>query len=301
MITNIIKISALVLVVLLNACKTEKSNTKENDSPIEENLYFGQKEPSLIPEIFAPEIISITGRYEYGIAFSPDFTELYYSASKKDSLPGIYFSKLENGEWTNPKKTSFTKGVKEAEMHPFVSYDGSKIYFTAHSPDYTDTKIWYVSRSENFWNEAIKMKSPLNNDEVFYLNQSKKGDFFYTNISKSKIYTAKINDGINDAEIEFGFHGFISPNQDFLVLNARNKEDSGRKDNDIYVCFIEKDHTWTKPINLGNKINTEFDETCPSLTPDGKYLFFSRYNEEDGLSNFYWVSTGIIESLRPKQ
>jgi hypothetical protein len=35
-------------------------------------------------------------------------------------------------------------------------------------------------------------------------------------------------------------------------------------------------------------------ETCPSLSPDGRYLFFSRYNEPGGLSNIYWISSAVI-------
>ena len=55
-----------------------------------------------------------------------------------------------------------------------------------------------------------------------------------------------------------------------------------------------------KSINLGNSVNSNFAETFPSITPDGKYLFFGRYNEEGRLSNFYWVSTEVIDSLRHK-
>ena len=83
-------------------------------------------------------------------------------------------------------------------------------------------------------------------------------------------------------------------------MNYRiRKEDERRQDNDIYVYFKEKDGTWTKPINLGSTVNTNFNETCPSITPDGKYLFFGRYNEEGGLSNFYWVSAEVINKVRP--
>jgi len=37
----------------------------------------------------------------------------------------------------------------------------------------------------------------------------------------------------------------------------------------------------------------------PRITPDGKYLFFERYEAETDRSDIYWVSTGIIEELRP--
>ncbi len=150
--------------MFLNACNTKKHRSKDSDSLTTEALYFGQKPPGLIPEIFALGIVSINGRYEHGISFSPDLDEVYFSANKKDEVPDVYFSKLEGKKWTNPKKANFTKGEKAGEMHPFVSFSDNKIYFTAHNSDYTDTKIWYVNRFENSWSNAIKLDSPIKED-----------------------------------------------------------------------------------------------------------------------------------------
>jgi hypothetical protein len=49
---------------------------------------------------------------------------------------------------------------------------------------------------------------------------------------------------------------------------------------------------------MGNKINSAFTETCASLSPDGKYIFFSRYDEPDEKSNIYWVSSSVIDFLQ---
>jgi len=276
----------------------------QNEFPVLKGPYLGQKSPGLMPEVFAPGIVSINGRYEHGISFSPNLDEIYFSANKKDGITDIYFSKLEGKKWKQIKKAKFTKGQKDEEMHPFVSFSGKRIYFTGLSSDLTDTKIWYVNRLNNTWSNAIKLDSPINDDQVFYSNQAKNGDLFYTNVSKFKMYSSSIKNGTfpkaQEVEIGFGIHGFISPSQDYLLVNARNKEDKKRKDNDIYVYFKKKDGTWSKPMNLGKAVNSNFDETVPSITPDGKYLFFSRYNEEGGLSNFYWVSTAVIENLRPR-
>jgi Tol biopolymer transport system component len=84
------------------------------------------------------------------------------------------------------------------------------------------------------------------------------------------------------------------------VGHGPSKEDEGREDSDLYVSFKEQDGTWAKPINLGIAVNSNFSEFVPTISPDGKYLFFGRV-EEDGTSNVYWVSTEIIEKLRPKQ
>jgi Tol biopolymer transport system component len=295
---HIITFSVLVSVLFLGACKTEKSNKKEGNSSAKESFYFGQKPPGLIPEVFAPEII----RNAHGISFSPDLDEIYFSASKKDEEASIYFSKLKGNKWTPIERVNFTNGKKKEELYPFVSLIDKRIYFTAFDSIFTDEKIWYVNRLEDSWSDARQLDSPINNDIVFYINQSKNGDLFYTSISKGKMYNAPNKNGefpeVEEVEIEYGHHGFISPSQEYLLVYTRNKEDEKRKDFDIYVCFKEKNGTWTKPINLGDAVNTNSHEAVPSITPDGSYMFFGRSEEgEDG--NIYWVSTEVIDKLKP--
>nr|WP_299341204.1 hypothetical protein [Allomuricauda sp.] len=302
---HIDKYVALVFVLFISACKTENSNKKENPFPTTENLYFEQKPPGLIPEIFAPGLVSIEGRYEFGISFAPDLDEIYFSAKEVDQPTVIYYSRLKGKEWSPIKKADFTKGEKDTEMKPFVSLMDDRIYFTAYNAASRNTKIWYVTRTKDFWSSAKKLESPINGDRVFNLNQGKNGDFYYTNIAKRKMfYTTDVNSEFSEVKelnIEFGIQGFISPLQDYMVVNSRNREDDSRKDSDLYVYFKKKDGTWSKPINPGEEVNSTFSETVPSITPDGKYLFFSRYNEEGRLSNFYWVSTEVIDKVRPKQ
>ncbi|WP_068547716.1 TolB family protein [Thalassotalea crassostreae] len=274
-----------------------------DEFPILQGDYFGQQEPGLTAEIFAKDIVSINGRYEYGISFSPALNEMYFSVQQEGETANIYFSKLKANKWQPIQKANFTKGRKAGEMEPFLSLDGKELYFTAYNPDFTDTKIWVAQRVNNGWGEARKLDSPINEEEVFNAVLAKNGDLFYTDIFKSKTYFAAFKNGkypqVEEVGIEFGVHGFISPSQDYLLVDARNQEDKNRKDKDIYVYFKNQDGTWSKPINLGEAVNSKFGETVPSVTPDGKYLFFSRYNEEGGLSNLYWVSTQVIEDLRP--
>ncbi len=302
---NIIKFTVLVFVIFFSACKTEKSNLKEDDSSTKAGLYFGQKPPGLTPEIFAPGIISLKGRNESNISFSSDLSEVYFTVNKKDEEVSIYFSKLKGDQWTPAKRANFTNGRKKEELYPFVSFDDKRIYFTALDAIFSDEKIWYVNRLEDSWSDAIQLDSPLNDDLVYYINQAKNGDLFYTNISKRKMYYAPNKSGnfpqAQEVEIEFGHHGFISPSQDYLLVYTRSKESEEREDSDIFICFREKDGTWTKPIGFGNEVNTNFSEGCPSITPDGQYFFFTRSNDEDQLSDLFWVSSEIIEKLRPKQ
>ena len=239
------------------------------------------------------------------ISFSADLKEIYFDASYEDKASQIYFSKLVDGVWLPIQQASFTKGTKKEEMHPFVSPDGQKIYFTAFDSIFVDEKVWYVNRLENSWSEAIKLDSPLNDDKTFFPNHAKNGGIYYFNLSKFKTYYALNKDGkflVPEAvDIEFGHHAYVSPNDDYLLVTAKSIVE-GRKDNDIYVYFKEEEGTWSKPINLGTTVNTTFSEKTPTISPDGKYLFFGRDERaiEPGLANIFWVSTEVIEKLRPK-
>ncbi|WP_272151113.1 hypothetical protein [Tenacibaculum aiptasiae] len=291
-----------VLVLLLNACNSKKKQSKNTNSPTPEVSYFGQKPPGMTPEIFAPEIVSVTGRYEYALSFSPTMDELYFSGNKKDENQTVYFSKLKDKKWSQPKKANFTKGQKKNEFEAFVSPDNKRIYFSTYDSIFHDENIWYVDRLKDSWSEAKKLDSPMNDDIVFYANAANNGDIFYTSISKLKMYYAPNKNGafpeVHEIKIEHGGHGYISPNQDFLLVDAK-KDNDKTKDRDIHVYFKKKNGEWTKPINLGSTVNSDFTETCPSLSPDGKYLFFSRYNEENRVSNIYWVSADVIDKVKP--
>jgi hypothetical protein len=49
----------------------------------------------------------------------------------------------------------------------------------------------------------------------------------------------------------------------------------------------------------GAKINVpNYNQLCPTLSPDGKYLFFSRENNTNDQRDVYWVSTHIIVGLK---
>lgn len=67
---------------------------------------------------------------------------------------------------------------------------------------------------------------------------------------------------------------YLSNSGQFLLLAVEMKKGFGQKD--IYVSFRDpKDpNGWTKPLNLGNVVNTKGDEFGPFLAADDKTLYF---------------------------
>lgn len=49
---------------------------------------------------------------------------------------------------------------------------------------------------------------------------------------------------------------------------------------------------------MGKTVNSEKGDWFPSVSPDGKYLFFS--SNRDGSMDLYWMDAGIIQELKKK-
>lgn len=82
---------------------------------------------------------------------------------------------------------------------------------------------------------------------------------------------------------------FISPDGRYLFFTGCNRPD-GYGSCDLYVS-IRKGDQWQKPFNLGPVINTEFWESQPCLSSDGRTLFFSSNRPGGFGKSDLWKST----------
>ena len=89
---------------------------------------------------------------------------------------------------------------------------------------------------------------------------------------------------------------FVSPDESFVIVSF---EDPGNRARgaDLCVSYRSGDGSWGEFINMGAKINCDDYEVCPSLSPDGEFLFFLRLSSSR--KALYWVDASIIEELRP--
>ena len=101
------------VVLVLSVVLVVGKSFAENDFPVLTGPYFGQKLPGSTPEMFAPNLISVEGRYEFGVSFSPDLQEMYFSVldvvDGVEGKPAIFYSQLEDQKWTRPKKLILQK------------------------------------------------------------------------------------------------------------------------------------------------------------------------------------------------
>ncbi len=274
---------------LLAACSTGDSDTV--------GAYLDQSPPGDSAVIFAPGLVSVEGRYEFAVSFSPDVQELLVTGVVPGRPAGLlHFSATDSG-WIGPREVRLADGQRAEEMEAFFTPDGSRIYFAPYDQG-RDVRIWAVDRDEEGWGSPRQLGPPVADDPAFYPTTTADGVIYYSNISEEGIFRATVyGDSVSevrDTGLE-AMHAFIAPDESFVLIDVR---EDGHDNADIFVAFRQEDGSWSPPVNLGPGVNTEFDETCPSLSPDGRFIFFSRYNEPNGVANVYWVSASVIQAAR---
>lgn len=291
----------LVSALFLNACKTKNKKANNNDSPIIETAYFGEKPPGLIPKLFDPKIVSPEGSFEGGI-FSPDMKEFYFTRKNgKYKRRTFFVIRYENNEWGQESETDI--------RWPLFSADGNTMYLGKEYRKRTDTG-WSEPKSPGEFLKEQAHGLSVSSNGTYYFPFFKKEDNGHGNLGYSRLINGKYEYPVKmNAEINTGnyiAHPYIAPDESYLMWDVEREDGFGQAD--IYISFKQKDGTWLTPINMGPLINTELQESSPMVTYDGKYLFFTRGDwkiREDGSRNYvgkrYWVDAQVIENLRPKQ
>jgi len=289
--------SCVVCVGLVTAFSTVAALAEE--PPDLRGPYFGQQPPGREAEVFAPGVVSVNGRYEYALGFSPDGRQLLFTVQAPDGPSHLLHSRVVDGRWTLPQRASLSGGAKKAEMEAFFAPDGSRLYFAPYDEG-MDVRIWTVDVGPDGWVNPRQVGPPVSEDPAFFPTVALSGALYYTNLAKRKVYRAVLEGDrvveASDAGIAFGGHSFIAPDESFVLLDAQ--ADDSRGERDIYVAFKKASGGWTTPVNLGDAVNTPYSETCPSLSADGKYLYFGRYDEKDQISNIYWIESSVIDEAR---
>jgi hypothetical protein len=252
--------------------------------------YLGQTPPGRTPVVFAPGIVSVQGRYEYGLSMSPDGNEIFFTSESPGA--GLMVVRRTNGVWGVPGAADL-RGDGSWEFEAFHSPGGTKLFFASDIEGDNQSRIWVADRDSSGWTAARILDSPVNSGRAFWPTTAANGNLYYTDVDKRAIYRSKYVEDRYPATqslgFNFGVHPFITADEGTLVYNGNN---------DLYVRFRRPDDTWTGAIKLGAPISSASPETCPSLSPDGKFLFFSRYDEPGQISDIYWVAGTMIDSLR---
>lgn len=246
--------------------------------------YLGQEPPGLQPELFAPGLVSTRGNIEYALAISPAREEIYFNRGTQ-----ILLSRLGSEGWTVPAPAPFTREYGGYEVH--LTPDGRRMLFGR------GVEIWMMERDDGGWGK-VRLLGP-----GMFATTTRDGTVYFTDISgeedpgvilRRKLVEGrygepeKVGGGVNSPYIDA--HPTVAPDESFLIFDSFRPGGLGLTD--LWISFKE-DGEWGAAVHLGEEINTPGQNICATLSPDGRYLFFTANND------IYWVSAEILEEFRP--
>lgn len=249
------------------------------------------------------------------------------STNKEESFPSydsknqvLYFtqdgkivtSQFENGEWNEPLAIDFNEGFSNNK--PNISSDGNTLLFSSNRPvdssTYKKKNIWLLKRNNGDWSTPTPLPHPINIDSIgdYHPSISENGNIYFISYNRangfgrSDIYKATknpdssysvnnlgdtINSELSEADV------FIHPKEQYLLFASTGRADSYGAD-DIYISF-NNNGQWTKPVNLGSKINTYAYEYGAWVDLETEYLYFNSYRR--GTSDIYRIKLSEIEAF----
>jgi hypothetical protein len=163
---------------------------------------------------------------------------------------GIFLSRKINGEWGIPVNIVYELGVDDDCFPTSISSDGTELY---------------LYRSDNYV-----------------------GDIFVSNYIHGRwTKIRRLNSNINTKYWES--HACISHDRKTLYFTSNRKGGYGGLDIYKSTRLSTTNDDWGPPVNLGQVINSAYNEDTPFITPDDKFLYFSSFGHETmgGYDMFY--------------
>jgi hypothetical protein len=269
--------------------------------PFAKGPYLGQIPPGSTAQVFAPGLISNVRpkTWEAFGTFSMDGNTFCFHQNR-----GVFITENTDQGWTVPKRIDIIRENQRSAWSPCLSPDANTIYYSIGNARVEGpSDLYRCNRTAGGWAIPQRLGPPLS---------SESWEFTFSLAANNNIYIASGRGG-QQRECTLWFIPFrdstwdtaehislnhqaadpgIAPDELFMVFTAINLP-RGYGNRDLYLTLRLPDGTWSKPRNLGPRINSTYIEHSPRISPDKKYLFFTRSNGWDprkDSADIYWVA-----------
>lgn len=215
----------------------------------------------------------------------------------------------------------YQRMLDEEPDNPTVNFKLGFCYL--NTADEKDKAIKYIEKSVSKLNRGRKRKSTEFLEASFYLAKAYQANYKfdkavtqYTSLkerTKNKQLIAIIDEEIkkcadgnalvqnpvqltitnlgDSINTEYGDHSpFISADESVLIFTSRRENKyndemdmSGEYDENIYISYSEEGSPWSKPVSIGDSINTAEHEASIGISVDGQKLFIYKSDEEGSI------------------
>lgn len=190
------------------------------------------------------------------------------------------------------------------EYGPVITADESVMMFTSKRPlvanqrlergDYYEN-VYISSRANKKWSFSKNIGKIINTDyhnavkalsndgqQLVIYRGDNGGDLFLSKASgnswsKPSRLPKQINTNYHEASASFSYDG--------KTLYFVSDKPDGYGGHDIYQSKVDDKGRWSEPVNLGNVVNSPYEEISVFAHPDGKSLYFSS-NGHDNIGGY---------------
>lgn len=196
---------------------------------------------------------------------------------------------------------------RSQDVRPIISDDGKKLYINRRfhpenirgEKDFQD--VWVSEYdSRGIWTKPKNLGDDYNDKQANDLVRASKNDdsliFVNTKYRGVRTELALFTKGSKDPK-EFPIDGYYNNNSyvDFdynfkhkVILMAVERKDSEGDQDLYYSVYQESSKSFSTPMHMGKKINSDKADFAPFLTNDGNTLFFASYGHGgEGLADLF--------------
>ncbi|HUW07568.1 MAG TPA: OmpA family protein [Williamwhitmania sp.] len=224
----------------------------------------------------------------YNPVISEDGSSLFFTQHKK-FYQAIYWSKKENGNWSEPESLNIPLQLEGEISISSCSADGKEIFVFVN--DHGNGEVYHSTFNGKSWSRAEKLNKNINtpfwetnasistDGKTLYFTSNRKGGYGGLDIYKS-MKDAEGNWGPAEnlgPEINTPYNEespFFCEDKNTLIFTSQGHENMGGYD--IFFSKLGDDGKFSTPINLGYPINTTDDNLffCPICDQGIKGIIF---------------------------
>ncbi len=213
-----------------------------------------------------------------------------------------------DGRWEAARVAPFSGSY--GDRAPRFAPDGQLLYFTSNRPapghPSDDMNIWVVERQDRgAWGEPQLVDAPISvpdgrdmhasvlADGTVFIASSRPGGAGRSDIwriprvgsrySAAERLPEPINDGLSQPDL------YVQPDGRWMVLVVTDRP-GGLGGDDLW--FSRYDGGWGAPQHLGEAINSAEYEYGPTLSPDGRWLYFTSHRR--GSADLWRVPASVL-------
>ncbi|BCY29068.1 OmpA family protein [Flavobacterium okayamense] len=205
-----------------------------------------------------------------------DAIEIYEKVADKGYKSAELFKRLGNAYYFNGEIDKASKWYSDLfalneEVEPEYYFRYSQCLKAQEKYDEANK---YLAKFNSLTNDSRGEKYSKNKD---YLRDIE------SNSGKYTVEETNLNTEFSDFGPSFfgNFIVFSSSREDGAVSSKINKW-TNQNNRDLYVAEMQDSKNFSEAKNLSDEINTKFNESTPVFTNDGKTVYFTRNNFNDG-------------------